>query len=155
MAITRDGLYVSTLVAALTNTIALNLSSASAFKLAMFTDSLTPDFSAVSPAYGSSPYNANEVSGPGYTAGGIALASAVFEELPSTAGTVRFDFANISWSSSTITNAKAALIYVPGLSNVALLLRSFGQDYSTQDGTFAINLHADGIFKIGLLGPIL
>ena len=100
MAITQDGLYVATIVDALNNDLALDLSDAAAFKLAMFTDSLTPDFSAAAPAYGTSPYDANEVSGPGYTAGGIALASAVFEELSGSAGTVRWDFANISWTSS-------------------------------------------------------
>jgi|SRR5687768_1098695 len=151
MAITQDGLYVATIVDALNNDLALDLSDAAAFKLAMFTDSLTPDFSAAAPAYGTSPYDANEVSGPGYTAGGIALASAVFEELSGSAGTVRWDFANISWTSSTITNAKGALVYVPGLSNRALCLRNFGQNYSTEDGTFAINLHSDGLFKIALV----
>lgn len=155
MAIIRDGVYVSTILAGLNNTVALNLSDAAAFKLAMFTDSLTPDFSAASPVYGTAPYNANEVAGPGYTAGGLALASAVFEELSGSPGTVRFDFANLSWAASTITGAKGGLVYIPGLSNAALLLRSFGQAYSTEDGTFSINVHADGCFKLSLLGPIL
>ena len=157
MAITRDLWFVDTQVKALTNVIALNLgdAGAGAFKLALFNNSVTPDASQSNPAYGSSPWNANEVSGTGYTAGGLALTSVVFEEHPSSAGTIRWDFADVSWTSSTIPNARGALFYATGLSNRAVLLRTFGQDYSSQDGTFSINFHGDGVAKLGLLGPII
>lgn len=155
MAITKDLWFVDTTVKAYTNVIALNLgdASAGAFKFALFQDSVTPDASQSNPAYGSSPFNAGEALGTGYTAGGLALTSVVFQEHPSAAGTIRWDFDNLSWASSTIPNAKAGLIYVPGLSNRAVLLRTFGQEYSSQDGTFAVNLHPDGVAKLGLLGP--
>lgn len=149
MAITSDSWFVDTFVKALNNDIALDLgdATAGAFKVALFTNSVTPDFSQSNPAYGSSPWNANEVSGAGYTAGGLALTSVVFEELSGSPRTVRWDFDNFSWAASTITNARGALFYVTGLSNRAVLLRNFGQDYSTEDGTFAVNLHPDGIAK--------
>ena len=51
MAITRSALFVDTFVKALTNTIALDLSSAAGFKLAMYTNSVVPDFSQANPAY--------------------------------------------------------------------------------------------------------
>lgn len=155
MAITRDLWFVDTTVKAYTNVIALNLgdSSAGAFKLALFQDSVTPDASQANPAYGSSPFNAGEALGTGYTAGGLALTSVVFQEHPSSAGTIRWDFDNLSWAASTIPNAKGALIYVPGLSSRAVLLRTFGNAYSSQDGTFTINIHSDGVAKLGLLGP--
>jgi hypothetical protein len=147
MAITSDGWFVDTYVKAWNNDIALDLgdSTPSAFKLAMFLNTLTVDFSQSNPAYGSAPFDASEVSGTGYSAGGLALTSLAFNEL--TAGVVRWDFANLSWASSTITAAKGCLIYATALSNRAVLFRNFGAEYGTNDGTFAINLHADGIAK--------
>jgi hypothetical protein len=155
VAITRDLWFVDTQVKMFNNDIALDLgdTAAGAFKMALFQDSITPDASQSNPAYGSSPFNAGEVSGTGYTAGGAALTSVVFEEHPSSAGTIRWDFDNVSWAASTIPNAKGCLIYVTALSNRAVLLRTFGQEYSSQDGTFSVNLHTDGIAKLGLLGP--
>lgn len=155
MAITKDLWFVDTQVKMFTDAIALNLGSVSAgaFKLALFQDSITPDASQTNPAYGSSPFNAGEALGTGYTAGGLALTSVVFQEHPSSAGTIRWDFDNLSWAASTIPNAKGALIYATALSNRAILLRNFGQQYSSQDGTFTINIHSDGVAKLGLLGP--
>ncbi|MFB4276036.1 hypothetical protein ACBJ59_12130 [Nonomuraea sp. MTCD27] len=156
MAIERDLWFVDTQVKTYRNQIALDLgdTTAGAFKLALFNDTVTPDASQTNPAYGTSPLNTGEVTGAGYTAGGLALTSVLFEEHPSQAGFIRWKFANLSWPSSTIPAAKGALTYVPGLSNRAVLFRTFGQEYSSQDGTFAINFHADGISKLGLLGPI-
>ncbi|GGK61169.1 hypothetical protein Sme01_02790 [Sphaerisporangium melleum] len=147
MAIT-DGVFVATYLDALNNVIALNLSSSSAFKIALFTNSLVPDFSQTGAAYGSSPLNTAEVSGTGYTSGGAALSGAVFEELSGSPGTARWTFTSpVQWTSSTITNARGGLFYVPGISNRAVLLRTFGQDYSTQAGDLTVNFHADGVWK--------
>ncbi len=151
MAIT-DGVFVATYVDALNNTIALNLSSATAFKLALFTNSLAPNFSQSGAAYGTSPLNTAEVSGTGYTAGGVGLTGAVFEELSGSPGTARWTFDSpVQWTSSTITNARGGLFYVPGISNRAVLLRTFGQDYSTQSGTLSVTFHASGAWTNGLL----
>ncbi|KAB8186856.1 hypothetical protein FH608_046035 [Nonomuraea phyllanthi] len=157
MAITRDLLFVDTQVKALTNAIALNLgdTTAGAFKIALFQDSVTPDASQANPAYGSSPFSSGEVSGAGYSAGGLALTSVVFEELSSSPGYVRWDFDNISWPSSTITDAKGGLFYATGLSNRAIVFRSFIQEYSSQDGTFSVNIHTDGVIKLNVVGPLL
>lgn len=153
MAIVADGWFVDTFVKAMTNDVALDLSdgSAGAFKLALFQDTITVDFSQTNPAYGSAPFNAGEVAGAGYTAGGIALTSVVFEEHPSADGWVRWDFANVSWSSSTIPDAKGGLFYAASLSNRAVLFRNFGQAYSSQDGTFSITVHSDGIAQSNLV----
>jgi hypothetical protein len=154
VAITQDILYVDTVVKTFTQSVALNLGSASAFKGAMFTNSVSPNASATNPAYGSSPWNANEVSGTGYTAGGLAMTSAAFIEHPSSAGSVRWDADDLVWTGATITNARGLLIYVPGLSNRAVVLRAFGSDYSSADGNFSVIFHAtDGIFKLRLVSP--
>ena len=157
MAITRDLFFIDTQIKGLKNAIALNMgdAGAGAFKIALFQDSITPDASQTNPAYGSSPFASGEVAGAGYTAGGLALTNVVFEELSGSPGWMRWDFDNPSWASSTITDAKGGLFYATGLSNRAVLFRSFVQTYSSQDGTFSVNVHLDGAAKMNVVGPLL
>lgn len=148
MAVTASGLYVSTFIDVLDTTqLALDL-DLETHKVAMFTNSITPNFS-TDTAYGVAPYNANEVSGTGYTAGGTALTGTTVTESP--AGTLMWDAANTSWTTSTITNARCALIYADALAgNNAIVLVNFGADYSTSAGTFEIQWAAGGILTIDL-----
>ena len=147
MAITQDGWFNDTLIKALNNTIALDLSNTTpgTYKGALFQSALTPNFSQTNPAYGTSPYDANETSGPGYTAGGVSMTVTSFAELAA-ANKIGWKFSPIGWTSATIT-ARGLLIYVPGLSNRAVLLRDFGQDYASQDGSFDVTFHTDGAWR--------
>src|SRR5512139_842973 len=93
----------------------------------------------------------NEVAnGNGYTTGGATLAS---KTLDYTAGTnvIKFDAADVSWTTSTIT-ARYAVIYddTPGTDATKPLLGyvDFGQDMSTSNGTFTITWAAGGILTI-------
>src|SRR6056300_1501826 len=71
------------------------------FKIALYTNSAS--FTAATTAYTAT----NEVSGTGYTAGGETLTNVT----PTTSGTTAYtDFADVTWSSATIT-ARGALIY--------------------------------------------
>lgn len=144
MAITASGLFVATFVDVLDATqLALDL-DLETHKVAMFTNSITPNFS-TDTAYGVAPYNANEVSGTGYSAGGVALTITALSESP--AGTIMYDAADVSWSTSTITAARGALLYADALAgNNAILLVNFGADYSTSAGTFTIQWATTGIF---------
>lgn len=144
MAVTVSGLFVTTFTDVLDTTqLALDL-DLETHKVAMFTDSITPNFS-TDTAYGVAPYNANEVSGTGYTSGGIVLTSTALSESPT--GTIMYDAADTDWVSSTITNAKAALIYADALAgNNAIALVNFGANYSTSNGLFRIQWAATGIF---------
>lgn len=148
MAITVSGLFVDTFTKVL-NTTQLAVNTASdTFKVAMFTNTITPNYS-TDTGYGVAPYNANEVSGTGYTAGGVNLASVTLAESPT--GTLRFDAADSSWTTSTITNARGALVYDNTLAGKnALCLINFGADYSTVAGTFTIVYSANGIWTIDL-----
>ncbi|MFC6080910.1 hypothetical protein [Sphaerisporangium aureirubrum] len=155
MSITRDGWFIDTYVKWAKQTIALNLGNASAgyFMVAMFDDTITPNFAQTSPAYNSAPFNDGQVEGAGYDAGGQALTAVAFEPHP-TADWVRWICDPLAWTGSTITGAKGALIYVPSLSNVAVLLRNFGQAYSTNDGTFGLNPHpTDGLGRSRIVAP--
>lgn len=150
MSVTASGLYVKTILDVFDTTqLALDL-DLETHKLAMFTDTITPSFSADT-AYGVSPYNANEVSGTGYTAGGALLITTTFTEPGGTPGTVSWDADDVSWATSTITNAKFGLGYADALAgNNAIVGINFGSNFSTVAGTFLITFAAAGIFTIDL-----
>ena len=148
MALSQDGWFNDTMIKALSNDIALDLSDTTpgAFKGALFEVSASPNFSQANPAYGTAPLDSGESSGPGYTAGGEDLTVDSFAELAGAANKLGWKFDPVEWTESTI-DAAGLLIYVPSLSNRAVLLRFFGQTYSTADGTFSITNHADGIWR--------
>ena len=97
--------------------------SGNSFKLALYTSSAS--LGASTTAYSTS----NEVSGTGYTAAGAALTNVT----PTTSGTTAFaDFANLTFSSSTIT-ANGALIYNDTQSDKAVCaLTSTAGDFTIQ-----------------------
>ena len=99
------------------------------FKIALYTSSAT--LGASTTAYSST----NEVAtGGNYTAGGNTLTSVS----PTTSGTTAYvDFADTTWSSSTIT-ANGALIYNANASNAAVVVLAFGSDKSSSNGDFTI-----------------
>lgn len=99
------------------------------FKIALYTSSAT--LGAATTAYSSSDEVAN---GNGYTTGGETLTSVS----PTTSGTTAFvDFADVTWTSSTIT-ANGALIYNANSSNAAVVTLAFGSDKSSSNGDFVI-----------------
>ena len=84
----------------------------------------------------------NEVSGTGYTAGGNTLTNVD----PTTSGTTALtDFADTTWSSSSIT-ARGALIYnsstTAGSANRAVAVLDFGADKTSTSGDFTIQFPA-------------
>lgn len=99
------------------------------FKIALYTSAAT--LGASTTAYSAT----NEVStGGGYTAGGNTLTSVS----PTTSGTTAFvDFADTTWTSSTIT-ANGALIYNNTNANRAVVVLAFGSDKSSSNGDFQI-----------------
>lgn len=143
-----SGMMGATLARALQqgSAFAIDLNSETQLKGALFTDSLTPDFNAANPYFGSSPYTSNQVTGSGYTAGGATLTSTT---VTATGGFLTFDAADPSWVSSTITNAEGEVIYLDGLTNKDVwTVTDFGAPYSTVNGTFAITRHASGILTV-------
>lgn len=98
------------------------------FKIALYTSSAT--LGASTTAYSAS----DEVSGTGYTAGGASLTSVS----PTSSGTTAYvDFADVTWSASTIT-ANGALIYNANSSNASVVTLAFGSDKSSSNGDFQI-----------------
>jgi hypothetical protein len=145
VAITVSGLLLPTFIDVLDTTqLALDL-DLETHKLALFQNSITPNFSSDT-AYGVAPYNAGEVSGTGYTAGGTVITTTTVTESPT--GTIMWDAADTSWSTSTITNARGGLAYADALAgNNGICLINFGADFSTVAGTFLVQYASGGIFN--------
>lgn len=148
MAVTKSGLFFPTFRDILdASQLAVDL-DLDTHKLALFTNSITPNFSSDT-AYAVSPYDANEVSGTGYTAGGAVIAGTTVTESPTE--TLMWDGTDVSWTTSTITNARAGLAYCDALAgNNAICLINFGADFSTVAGTFLVTFAATGILTIDL-----
>lgn len=104
--------------------------TAQTFKIALYTSSATLD--ATTTSYTAS----NEVSGPGYSAGGNTL---TISANPTSSGTTAYlDFADTTWSTATIT-ARGALIYLAnGTTNPAVCVLDFGGDKTSTAGNFTI-----------------
>lgn len=100
------------------------------FKIALFTSSAT--LGATTTSYSAT----NEVTGTGYTAGGETL---TISANPASSGTTAFlDFADVTWSTATIT-ARGALIYkADGGTNPAVAVLDFGEDKSSSAGDFTV-----------------
>ena len=110
--------------------------SGNTFKIALFTSSAS--LGAGTTAYSTS----NEVSGTNYSAGGNTLTNVT----PTTSSTTALtDFADTTWSSSTIT-ARGALIYnsstTAGSANRAVLVLNFSSDKTSTAGDFTITFPA-------------
>ena len=137
-----SGLYGITFLNSLNNTLALDLDN-DTLKIMLVTSGYTPDF-------GTHDFKAdatNEVVGTGYTAGGETLTSVA---LTQSAGTITFDAADVTWTSSTIT-ARGAVIYDDTLASDPLICYiDFGSDQSSSSGDFQIAFNASGIFTLDL-----
>ena len=105
-------------------------SSGDTFKLALYTNSAS--FTAATTAYTAT----NEVANSGsYSAGGGTLVSVT----PTSSGTTAFcDFADLDFTSATIT-ARGALIYNSSAAgDPAVAVLDFGADKTSTNGTFTI-----------------
>jgi len=126
--------------------------AADSFKIAMFTSSRT-DANQDLTGYTVT----NEVSGTNYTAGGAALGSVTLglADNSGTVATAFLDFADTTWASSTITNARVAVIYNATLTTAGtggdvghaayptVCVLDFGGDKSSSAGDFTIQYPAN------------
>lgn len=114
---------------------------------ALFSDTVTPNFDTDS-AYGVAPYNANEVTGTNWAAGGVLLTGTT---LAISAGKIILDATDVSVASTTFTGAKLYLLYADALAgNNAILGINLGASYNTSNGTFAITWAAGGYADLDL-----
>jgi hypothetical protein len=143
MAITASGLYGLTLEKFFLGTAGASLEDEDN-KLLLVQDAHTPDFD----AHDFRDDITNEVSGGGYTAGGKAYTST---EVTLSGGTLTYDAADTAWTSSTITDAMAAVGYADvGTAGTDQLffLSDFVTAVSTSSGTLTVAWNASGIFTV-------
>ena len=111
---------------------------ADVIKIALYTSSANLD--ATTTAYTTT----EEITGSGYTAGGVTLTNQVVD----TSGTTAyFDADDPEWTSASFTTA-GALIYNSTASNKAIAVLSFGGDFTVTSGTFRIVFPAPGATAI-------
>lgn len=87
--------------------------------------------------------NANEVSGAGYTASGVAASS---KTNTISGSVVILDADDVSWTNSTV-QARYAWVY-GSASKILLGLIDFGATNSTNNGTFLITWSSSGLFDL-------
>lgn len=143
MAVTAK-IYTKGLAKCLTGDIDLNSDT---IKAALLDADYTPNQN-TDEFFGDTGIASNEVSGTGYSAGGVTLAS--LSVTPGT-GTIIFDSTtDPTWANSTIT-AKYIVFYKSTGNNATSALiayADFGQNETSSSGEFKYTLSADGIVKI-------
>jgi len=139
-----SGIYVDNIIDILDATQLAIDTSLTTHKWAMYTNTLTPDFS-VDVAYSAT----NEVAGTGYTAGGQTIVSPTTTESP--AGTLMYDMADQVWASPTTVTARGAILYADVLAgNNLIVAMTFGADFTSTAGTFTIQFASTGVLTIDL-----
>jgi hypothetical protein len=90
----------------------------------------------------------NEITGTGYTAGGASLGT---KTLATTNNVLKFDAADTVWSTSTIANARRAVIYKDsGTPSTSPLLAwvDFESNLSSSAANFTITWDSNGVLRI-------
>ena len=87
--------------------------------------------------------NTNEVSGTGYTAGGVVLGGSTVTQ-DDVNDEAAWDANDAEWIASTIT-ARYAVLYNVTKANQIICVFDFGTDQVSSNGIFAVRWHADGI----------
>ena len=103
-------------------------------KMALYTSSAT--LGSTTTAYSTT----NESSGTNYTAGGATISSVTVAKSSSI---TYVDFADVSWSSATISDAAGAVIYNSSASDKAIAVIDFGATKSVTSGTLTVTLPAN------------
>lgn len=145
MAVTASGLHYIAFRDMFQNDSAIDL-LADTLKIALYTNSITPNYDT------DTSYSAtNEVSGTGYTAGGVALAN---DTITVSSGTLIYDADDSSWTTSTFSAVRAGRIYDDTITTPTadplICTINFGADFAVTAGTFTIQYAAGGVWAIDL-----
>lgn len=154
MAWSQSYIPASTLVSALTGGVALNLSPSNThLKLALYSNSATPNPDEDPQKYGLGQWASNEITGTNWPAGGVALSLTGAGLSHQSGDFLLLAAVNLSVANTTIsTAAVGCLIYDTSLSNLVIAALWFGgSGYTTSSGTFGITWPSSGIFNLPLI----
>lgn len=143
MAITKAGVYGLTLEKMMIDTLGQSL-EAETHKELMVTDTYAPNFT----THDFRDDVTNEVTGTGYTAGGVAVTST---EITLSGDVLTFDAADTVYPTVTVANAMAGILYFnvgSAATDQLLLLQDFVTAASSTAANFTIQHHATGILTI-------
>ena len=168
MAFSASGLYVHTVREMMEGTSVTGgpinpTGTGTGWKLALHSNSLTQgtapiDYDATDTTWA----NTNEVTGTGWAAGGVSLATAAAggtaadPVLTIVTGSLKWDMDDIEVPSTTLTGVRGCIIYFDAatapadLADAMFVAVTFGADFATSNGTFGIQWHANGVAVIDL-----
>lgn len=146
MAISASGLYGLTLEKMFIDTAGQSL-EAETHKALLVNDSYTHNYD--THAFRSD--ITNEVSGTGYSTGGSTITGTEIAIATPSAGTLRYDHDDESWSNSSIPNAMAMIGYfnvgTAGTDQLIYLL-DFVTAVTTSNGLLTVQINANGVFNL-------
>ena len=147
----------STLVSALQangSRINLDLTPASTqFYVSIWDNTVTPNVDTDPQSYNVAPWNTGEVTGTGWSAGGVPLSLTSYGLTHQSGGYLQFQAQNVSVASTTITTGVyGCLVYAQALSPAYALCAVYfgGSGYTTSDGPFGITWPTGGIWTVEL-----
>jgi len=140
---TNSGMYLVTWIDVMDATQLAIDTSLTSHKIALYTNAIATMSYSTDSAQTSAPYNANEASGTGYTAGGQVIVSPTTTESPT--GTIMYDLGDQIWASPTSITARGGVEYADALAGNNLMFAwQFGADITSTAGTFTIAWNALG-----------
>lgn len=154
MAWSTSYIVPSTIVAGLTGGAAVSMAASYAnLKVALFDNTVTPNVDTDPQSYNVAPWNAGEVTGTNWAAGGVALSLTGNGLTHASGGFLKFQAVNVSVASTTISTAAfGCLIYDNSLTpKLAICAVWFGgSGYTTAGTTMGITWPTGGIWTLDL-----
>jgi len=156
MSWSASGVFGQTLADILDNTTAIDLGS-DTFKVALYTNSITPDFdaAAASVAYDTGQWaTAQEAYGTNWAQGGVALSGNALTVGSPAAGQLKWDCTDVSEATTTVSTAfYGCLIYddtiaTPVADQGLLAIYFGGTSYTTDTGTLSITFDSNGVWYL-------
>lgn len=146
MSITASGMFGPTLEKMWIDTAGQSMEAETHNGL-LVTDSYTPDFD----AHDFRNDVTNEVTGTNYTSGGVNLTTTEITLASPSAGSLKYDFDDPQWASSTIANAMALVFYFDvgsAATDQLLGLLDFVTAVSTSNGLLQVAIHSNGAVNL-------
>jgi hypothetical protein len=145
-----SGIYVANMIDVFDATQMAIDFSLTTHKWALYSDALTPNFSAATPAYSAT----NEVSGTGYTATGRTISagggSPTVTESPTTV--MMYDMNDMVWPAPCSFTARGGIEYADALTtpfaDPLIVASNFGADITATNGSFTIQFNSLGVLTV-------